>query len=506
MSRFLLVGLAGLAVAALASSALAYIGTGTAYPLYVIDNGAGSQTDPHVGGQYVAYTDQQGGVARIEYSDFSTSGAVPTLPGTSDILADISDGTIVFTRVFSGGSSIYSYPIGGVPVEVAPVAISIRRNPAIGGSTIAWEDAGVSTTSNPELVVYSGGATTQLTNDAAADRNPNVSPDGSTVVWEKCVGPGSCDIYAARKSGGSWTITPVAQTAANEILPDTNGNSVVYSSNAGGPSHVYVVSVDGSGTHTIPAPPYLVSATRPTIAGDFIAFESSDGLQSDVWVYDLARNALSRITDTPENESLADIGVVVGSAAETVTVAWQTNEGGDVNAYASRFAVPFDNVPPVLNVPSTITVPATAPDGAVVAYTATATDNEDPSPVVTCSPASGSMFPIGTTTVTCKSSDASGNVSQASFLVKVKGAVDQINDLIALVGSYGLPGKVKKKLDSKLSAAAGFLIQGQTNAACNKLTEFLKEVAKEAGNSVTKEQAEELSTAAEQIKAVIGCP
>jgi Tol biopolymer transport system component len=507
MRRLLFVVVAGLGLAALAQSALAYTGTGTAYPLSVVDNGTGQQTDPHISGQYVVYTDQQGGgTAAIEYFDFLSSATVPTASGASDILADVSGGTVVFTRVFSGSSAIYAYPIGGTPVEVAPVASPLRRNPAIGGSTIAWEDTGVSTSSNPELVVFSDGSMTQLTNDPPADRNPSVSPDGSTVVWEKCAGPGSCDIYGATESGGSWTVTALAQSADNEVFPDTNGDSVVYSRLAGGSPQVYVGSVSGGGAQAIPAPPGLVGATHPRIAGDFVVFEGSDGLQSDVWVYDLVNNALHRITDTAENESLADVGVVVGSGALTVSVVWQTNEGGDTNAYATRFNFPFDNVPPLLSVPGTITVPATAPDGAVVTYTATATDNEDPSPVVTCSPPSGSMFPIGTRTVTCKSSDASGNVSQASFLVTVKGAADQINDLVALVDSYGLPGKLRKRLDAKLREAARLLAQGETNGACDKLTEFLKEVARETGSSLTKEQAEELSTEAEQIKAVIGCP
>jgi hypothetical protein len=38
-------------------------------------------------------------------------------------------------------------------------------------------------------------------------------------------------------------------------------------------------------------------------------------------------------------------------------------------------------------------------------------DSVDPAPVVTCGPASGSTFPLGTTSVTCNASDAAGNTS-----------------------------------------------------------------------------------------------
>ena len=66
-----------------------------------------------------------------------------------------------------------------------------------------------------------------------------------------------------------------------------------------------------------------------------------------------------------------------------------------------------------------IAAPATSRSGAIVAYTPTAIDQvEGPRPVV-CTPASGSAFPFGATTVTCTSADSRGNASSASFTVSV---------------------------------------------------------------------------------------
>ncbi|MFD4798961.1 VWA domain-containing protein [Streptomyces anulatus] len=48
-------------------------------------------------------------------------------------------------------------------------------------------------------------------------------------------------------------------------------------------------------------------------------------------------------------------------------------------------------------------------DGARIEYTATATDPQDGALPVTCTPPSGSLFPVGTTTVTCSSTDSAGN-------------------------------------------------------------------------------------------------
>src|SRR5690606_1934517 len=44
--------------------------------------------------------------------------------------------------------------------------------------------------------------------------------------------------------------------------------------------------------------------------------------------------------------------------------------------------------------------------------------------VVTCSPASGSTFPIGTTTVTCSTTDACGNAETCTFDVTVVDVTD----------------------------------------------------------------------------------
>ena len=78
-----------------------------------------------------------------------------------------------------------------------------------------------------------------------------------------------------------------------------------------------------------------------------------------------------------------------------------------------------DTTPPVLKLPGTITAIATSKNGAKVTYSVTATDNVDPKPTVKCSPLSGALFPLGQTTVKCTATDAAGNQSAGSFVVKV---------------------------------------------------------------------------------------
>jgi flagellar hook assembly protein FlgD len=73
-----------------------------------------------------------------------------------------------------------------------------------------------------------------------------------------------------------------------------------------------------------------------------------------------------------------------------------------------------DTVAPVVSVPADI-----ASSSSVVNFTATATDAIDGSIAVTCTPASGSTFPTGLTTVLCFAYDAHSNLASASLHVTV---------------------------------------------------------------------------------------
>lgn len=77
-----------------------------------------------------------------------------------------------------------------------------------------------------------------------------------------------------------------------------------------------------------------------------------------------------------------------------------------------------DTVEPVITVPADIVVPATSSAGAAVTFEATASDNEE-GVTVTCTPPSGSVFTVGTTTVECVAVDAAGNDDSATFTVTV---------------------------------------------------------------------------------------
>jgi hypothetical protein len=93
------------------------------------------------------------------------------------------------------------------------------------------------------------------------------------------------------------------------------------------------------------------------------------------------------------------------------------------NQASTSFTVTVqDTTAPVLMLPANINDVSTDA-GKAVSFTATAIDAVTPSPVVTCTPASGSTFPVGTTTVSCVTTDAAGNSASGSFTVTLTSTV-----------------------------------------------------------------------------------
>jgi hypothetical protein len=107
--------------------------------------------------------------------------------------------------------------------------------------------------------------------------------------------------------------------------------------------------------------------------------------------------------------------VTVSADLRTLTV--QLYADTQCNQIRVITASTFDTDPPVFNCPGSISV--TGQCSSEVTYNIpTATDNCSSAQVV-CMPPPGTVFPIGTTTVTCTATDASNNSASCSFTVTI---------------------------------------------------------------------------------------
>jgi uncharacterized protein (TIGR03437 family) len=104
----------------------------------------------------------------------------------------------------------------------------------------------------------------------------------------------------------------------------------------------------------------------------------------------------------------------------TTTINWQaTDVSGNTAACQQTVTVTANNAP--LTCPANISVPATSGAGRVVTYPLPTGSDACSGGAVICNPASGSNFPIGTTTVVCQRSGSAGQPAACTFAVNVIG-------------------------------------------------------------------------------------
>jgi len=120
------------------------------------------------------------------------------------------------------------------------------------------------------------------------------------------------------------------------------------------------------------------------------------------------------VTCTPASGSVFTLG-------PTTVICRATNSCRQSATCRFTVTVARDAIPPVIQCPTNFTFFTCSPTGAAVNFPApTATDNLDATPTIVCSPPSGSVFPLGTSTVTCAATDDCTNRSTCTITVTVR--------------------------------------------------------------------------------------
>jgi hypothetical protein len=306
--------LAGLAVPAAVSAQDPVPITATPY---VVKGGPGIQIEPSISGSIVALTELTVGelynTKRINYVDLAVPGAVwQVIPGNADQYDDrphTSGQMIAFARRWETsvpGAVIMAFDVANPsagPVVLSPASTMRRTNPAVGGDTVAFSQVLWGTAYNParmDICVSSLSAPSApevcLTSDRA-NGPPSVTPDGNTVLWNKCPGGSeTCDIYLAERdtASGTWGDPRLlADTGGTDSLPHTDGRLVTWQASGVEPDtgmwywHIYYMSLDG----TIPPRRVPLSAGMewgvgfPHVSGNVISFEGRE--RSGLHLYDV---------------------------------------------------------------------------------------------------------------------------------------------------------------------------------------------------------------------------
>jgi hypothetical protein len=198
-------------------------------------------------------------------------------------------------------------------------------------------------------------------------------------------------------------------------------------------SHVFCTpkpnSVFGIGSHTVTcnANDPVGNASSTTFNVNVVDTIGPAILNMPANISVLASGALTPVTFTPPTavDQVSGSAVVSCLPAGPYAVGTHTITCSATDAHANTSSAAFaitviDNSPPVFDPLPNKTAFATSANGAVVTYgPIRATDAIDGIVNANCAPASGSVFALGTTTVTCTAQDSQGNTSTATFTVKV---------------------------------------------------------------------------------------
>jgi uncharacterized protein YjiK len=298
----------------------------------------------------------------------------------------------------SSESFAAAVPMSGVATIAPGESVIFIETANLAGAATAFVNTwfGASAPAGLQIGSYSGGGVGLSTGgDAVVLYNPSgvlqakvsfgVSPAGpSFATFDNAAGLNSAAIsqLSARGVNGAF----VAASDANEIgSPGTTAGDVTPPT-IEPHADIVVSAVDASGATAIYAPPAAHDDVDLSVA--VVCAPASGGLFA--------------LGLTPVSCHASD---AAGNAAAPVTFMVRV----------------VDTTPPVLAPLANITT-TTSGSSAVVTFVASATDNVSiPANIaISCQPASGAAFPIGTTPVSCAARDEAGNVAAAAtFTVTV---------------------------------------------------------------------------------------
>ena len=201
----------------------------------------------------------------------------------------------------------------------------------------------------------------------------------------------------------SGAVTPVCAPASGSTFPlGTTIVSVSASDAAGNISNTsFTVTVVDTTAPVITVPPDLtIEATSASCAVATFTTTATDLVSGSV-----------ATTNTPASGSVFPLG--------TTTVTTSASDTGGNVANQTFTVTVVDTTAPVITVPADLTIEATSSSGAVATFTTSATDLVSGGVTTSNTPGSGSVFPVGTTTVTTSASDAAGNTANRTFTVTV---------------------------------------------------------------------------------------
>jgi tripartite motif-containing protein 71 len=334
-------------------------------------------------------------------SKWGTSGSGDGQFSAPQGIAVDSTGTVYVAD--SGNNRIQKFTSAGVFVEACGVS-GTGDGEFSSPSDVAADSAGnlyVADAGNDRVQKF-GAAPASPTANAGADQTVECA-GGTTPVALDGTGstPGSGTINSYTWKEGATALG--SGSTLNVSLPSGSHTVTLTVTDTGGGSDSDDVIINVADTT---APVINVVGANPLTVECHTSFSDPGATATD--------GCAGSVAVTPS-------GSVDANTPGSYTITYSATDGAHA-ATATRTVNVVDTTAPAISCPANVVAtlpPNSAATSAVVSYPAvTATDSCSPSVTVNSSPASGSVFPLGTTTVNATASDGS-NTSSCSFTVSV---------------------------------------------------------------------------------------
>jgi hypothetical protein len=286
-------------------------------------------------------------------------------------------------------------PVSGSAFSVGVTAVNCTAADNAGNSSSAGFDVTVTDLTAP-VVTVPDPITVEATSGGGANVDFSVTAedlvDGDVTASVVCSVGGS-PVSSGHEFGlGTTTVDCVASDNATPV-------------NTSAPASFDITVEDTT-------PPTLSLPAEPVVAEASSAAGAEVDYSALVSASDVVDGAVAVSCDVPSGSTF-----VLGLTTVNCTA---TDAAANTSDSASFDVDVRDTTAPTLTVPAPIVVEATTLEGAPADFTPTATDAVDSSVAISCTPASGSIFPLGATVVTCDATDDYENTSSGSFTVTVQ--------------------------------------------------------------------------------------
>jgi len=343
-----------------------------------------------------------------------------------------------------------------------------------------------------------------------------------------------------------------------DLLSDVSGSRVAYTEVTFSGDTVRIFDTNSLTTTIVPG----LWNSNPSIGADVVAFEDRESLanwyDSDITAYDVGTGAVTQLT----NDSLTNLHPEVSANGNAVIWAKCGNDLSHCDIYSATRTAPGVFTTRTLTTGNHESSYETSTDGALAVYISDRTGERDIyyqpvtggnevhlsiagdqwNPTISGGLISfesgplgssdnflydtrtGKLYQVTTGSLNNRLSEISvcgdtGRIVYANVGIGAFDAyaykfqvptvptatVDQLDDVIALVGSFNLPAGISNSLIRKLQNAIDAINASDTATACSCLTAFINECQAQSGKKLTPAQSTQLINSANQIKSAVGC-